>query len=56
MGSGALTWTLAGEGHGEQIEAGVPQVALYGFATFYLACVLLNWAAYLRPGVKYKNP
>lgn len=41
---------------GEQIEAGVPQVALYGFAAFYLACVLLNWGAYLRPGAKYKNP
>ncbi|QQG37291.1 MAG: antiporter [Micavibrio aeruginosavorus] len=41
---------------GEQIEAGAPQVALYGFAGFYFACVMLNWAAYLRPGAKYKNP
>jgi NNP family nitrate/nitrite transporter-like MFS transporter len=41
---------------GEQIEKGFPQYALYGFAGFYLACVFLNWWAYLRPGAQHKNP
>ncbi len=41
---------------GEQIKLTTPEVALYGFATFYAICVILNWAAYLRPGAKYKNP
>lgn len=41
---------------GEQIKATTPEIALYGFAAFYLVCVVLNWWAYLRPGAKYKNP
>ncbi len=41
---------------GEQIKLTTPEVALYGFAAFYAFCVILNWAAYLRPGAKYKNP
>jgi len=41
---------------GEQIKATTPEIALYGFATFYLVCVILNWYCYLRPGVKYRNP
>ena len=41
---------------GEHIEEGVPEQALYGFAGFYVLCLLLNWAVYLRPGAKYKNP
>ncbi len=41
---------------GEQIEGGTPQQALYGFAAFYFLCLLLNGAAYLRKGAKYKNP
>lgn len=41
---------------GEQIKLTTPEVALYGFATFYAFCVILNWAVYLRPGAKYKNP
>ena len=41
---------------GEQIEKGQPQYALYGFAAFYLACVVLNWVVYLRPAAKFKNP
>ncbi len=41
---------------GDQIEKGFPEYALYGFAVFYGICLLLNWAAYLRPGAKYKNP
>jgi NNP family nitrate/nitrite transporter-like MFS transporter len=41
---------------GEQIEKGNPQVALYGFAVFYVLCVVVNWLAYLRPAAKYRNP
>lgn len=41
---------------GEQIEKGNPQYALYGFAIFYGACLVLNWWAYLRAGAQYKNP
>jgi NNP family nitrate/nitrite transporter-like MFS transporter len=41
---------------GEQIEKGTPEYALYGFATFYLVCVVLNWWFYLRPGAEFKNP
>jgi NNP family nitrate/nitrite transporter-like MFS transporter len=41
---------------GEQIERGVPEHALYGFAGFYLLCLALNWWAYLRPDAQYKNP
>jgi NNP family nitrate/nitrite transporter-like MFS transporter len=41
---------------GEQIEKGFPEHALYGFAAFYLVCLVLNWWAYLRPGAQYKNP
>lgn len=41
---------------GEQIECGTPEYALYGFASFYLVCVLLNWWFYLRPGAEFKNP
>jgi len=41
---------------GEQIKLTTPEIALYGFATFYAFCVVLNWAVYLRPGAKHKNP
>ncbi len=41
---------------GEQIKATTPEIALYGFAAFYLVCVILNWWFYLRPGVKFRNP
>lgn len=41
---------------GEQIKAATPEIALYGFAAFYLLCVVLNWWVYLRPGAKHKNP
>lgn len=33
---------------GEQIKAATPEIALYGFAGFYLLCVILNWYFYLR--------
>ena len=41
---------------GEQIEKGTPEYALYGFAGFYVLCVVLNWWYYLRPGAEHKNP
>ncbi len=41
---------------GEQIRAGTPQVAMYGFAAFYAVCLVLNWWFYLRRGAYVKNP
>jgi NNP family nitrate/nitrite transporter-like MFS transporter len=41
---------------GEQIKAGTPQVAMYGFAAFYALCLVLNWWFYLRQGAYVKNP
>ena len=41
---------------GEQIKAGTPQVAMYGFAVFYALCLLLNWWFYLRKNAYVKNP
>lgn len=41
---------------GEQIKATTPEYALYGFAAFYMVCVLLNWWFYLRPNAYVKNP
>jgi len=41
---------------GQQIKAGTPQYAFYGFAVFYAACLVLNWWFYLRPGAEIKNP
>jgi len=41
---------------GEQIKATTPQYALYGFAIFYAACLLLNWWFYMRPGAYVQNP
>jgi NNP family nitrate/nitrite transporter-like MFS transporter len=41
---------------GDQIKAGTPQVAMYGFAVFYAACLLINWWFYLRRGAYVKNP
>lgn len=41
---------------GEQITARTPEVALYGFALFYLLCAVLNWWYYLGPKADYKNP
>ncbi len=33
---------------GEQIQAGTPERALYGFALFYAVCLALNWWYYAR--------
>lgn len=41
---------------GEQMKAGTPELALYGFAIFYGVCIAINWWFYLRPGAYIKNP
>jgi NNP family nitrate/nitrite transporter-like MFS transporter len=41
---------------GEQIKAGTPEVAMYGFAVFYALCLVLNWWFYLRRNAYVKNP
>jgi NNP family nitrate/nitrite transporter-like MFS transporter len=41
---------------GEQIKAGTPQYAMYGFAAFYALCLVLNWWFYLRGAAAIKNP
>jgi NNP family nitrate/nitrite transporter-like MFS transporter len=41
---------------GEQMSAGTPEYALYGFAVFYAVCIAINWWFYLRPGAYIKNP
>lgn len=41
---------------GEQIKAGTPQNAMYGFAIFYALCLVLNWWFYLRKNAYIKNP
>ena len=41
---------------GNQINAGTPQIAMYGFAVFYALCLVLNWWFYLRANAYAKNP
>jgi NNP family nitrate/nitrite transporter-like MFS transporter len=41
---------------GNQIKAGTPQFAMYGFAVFYALCLVLNWWFYLRTNAYVKNP
>ncbi|WP_026756287.1 antiporter [Sediminimonas qiaohouensis] len=41
---------------GEQMDAGKPEYALYGFAIFYAVCIAINWWFYLRPGAYIRNP
>ncbi|RLK48762.1 NNP family nitrate/nitrite transporter-like MFS transporter [Alkalispirillum mobile] len=41
---------------GEQIEAGTPELAMYGFAVFYALCLVINWWFYLRKNAYIKNP
>lgn len=41
---------------GDQIKAGTPEIAMYGFAVFYALCLVLNWWFYLRAGAYVKNP
>lgn len=41
---------------GEQLKAGTPEYALYGFAIFYGVCIAINWWFYMRPNAYVKNP
>jgi len=41
---------------GEQMGAGTPEYALYGFAIFYAVCIAINWWFYMRPNAYVKNP
>ncbi len=41
---------------GEQMSAGTPEYALYGFAIFYAICILINWWFYLRANAYIRNP
>jgi NNP family nitrate/nitrite transporter-like MFS transporter len=61
----ALGWTSAVAAYGafiipkvfgEQINATTPEYALFGFAIFYVICLVLNWWFYLRPNAYIKNP
>ena len=61
----ALGWTSAVAAYGafiipqvfgEQIKAATPEYALYGFALFYLVCLILNWWYYLGPKRAFDNP
>jgi MFS transporter, NNP family, nitrate/nitrite transporter len=60
-----LGWTSAVAAYGsfiapevikQQLKAGTPEYAMYGFAIFYALCLVLNWWFYLRPGAYVKNP
>jgi NNP family nitrate/nitrite transporter-like MFS transporter len=41
---------------GEQIKLTTPEYALYGFAVFYIVCMVLNWWFYLRKNAYVQNP
>jgi MFS transporter, NNP family, nitrate/nitrite transporter len=41
---------------GEEMKAGTPEYALYGFAAFYTVCIVINWWFYMRPNAYVKNP
>lgn len=41
---------------GQQIAAGTPEYALYGFGVYYILCLVLNWWYYQRPGAEIRNP
>lgn len=41
---------------GEQIKATTPEVALMGFAAFYIVCIMINWWFYLRKDGEFYNP
>jgi NNP family nitrate/nitrite transporter-like MFS transporter len=41
---------------GEQIKATTPEIALIGFAGFYLICVFVNYWFYLRKDGEFYNP
>jgi len=37
---------------GQQVKAGTPEYALYGFAIYYFTCLVLNWYYYARKGAE----
>jgi NNP family nitrate/nitrite transporter-like MFS transporter len=39
---------------GTQIKAGTPQYALYGFAGYYLSCLVVNWWFYARKNAEIR--
>ncbi len=39
---------------GMQIKAGVPEYALYGFAIYYVSCLVVNWWFYARRNAEIK--
>ena len=41
---------------GQQIKAGTAEYALYGFAAYYVICLLLNWWYYQGPKREFDNP
>ncbi|MCP4648673.1 MAG: antiporter [PVC group bacterium] len=41
---------------GEQINLATPEYALYGFAVFYIVCIVINWWFYLRKNAYIQNP
>ncbi len=41
---------------GEQIANRTPEIALYAFAAFYAACLVLNRRYYLGSKAEYANP
>jgi len=41
---------------GQQVKAGTPEFALYGFAIYYLICLILNWWYYQGPKREFDNP
>ncbi|MHC4832222.1 MAG: MFS transporter [Planctomycetota bacterium] len=58
-----LGWTSAIAAYGAflipkifatQIKAGTPQYALYGFAVYYLSCLVVNWWFYARKNAEIK--
>ena len=41
---------------GQQIKAGHPEYALYGFTVYYVICLVLNWWFYQSPKREFDNP
>lgn len=41
---------------GQQVAAGTAEYALYGFAVYYLICLILNWWYYLGPKREFDKP
>lgn len=41
---------------GQQVTAGTPEYALYGFTVYYVICLILNWWYYQGPKREVDNP